>query len=673
MKTYNLEYTNQKELVSFVQDNHIDIEPNILVQVFVGYSDKNYILDLIEDIKSALPTAKIIGATNDGSIMDTKVLHHKTLLCISVFKQTTIKTFFTHKTTKKCKATEKLLSQIKNKDEIKLIITFTDGLTINGEKYIKAFEDFESKIIIAGGLAGDNAEFIQTYVFTEKAFVENGCVLVAFYNKDLIVHSDYNFGWERIGKTLTITKANNNVVYTIDDIPAAKVYGKYLGSDIEKQLPATGIEFPLIIQKNDFSIARAVIAKNDDDSLVFAGNLKTGDKVHFGFGNVETIMQNKTKIAQRIQKYPIESIFVYSCMARKRLLKKNIQDELAPLATLAPLSGFFTYGELYHNSLTNTNELLNETMTIVAISEDKTSFKKFNFVEDKSKTSQTIKALSHLISVTSSELQTLNEELEKKVAQQVDVVKKQQKQLIAQAKHATMGEMLSMIAHQWRQPLAAINSTTNTLNMKILTDMIDEDFFSSRLQRIDENVKFLSDTIDNFRNFFKTHKEMVEASLENIIERAINLLKATLENNNIELETNYNSFKKIVTYPNELEQVVLNLVKNAEDVMKEKHIKNKKIIIQTFIDNKDICFSVEDNGGGVDEKIIERIFEPYFTTKAKLDGTGLGLYMSKIIVEEHCSGTISVTNTSMGAKFTVRFTPPIINQKKVMRDESNKK
>ena len=172
---------------------------------------------------------------------------------------------------------------------LKLAITFSDGLNTNGQEYVKAFQDYDNKLVIAGGLAGDNAQFKNAYVFTEEGLHKSGAVLAAFYNKNLVVSSDYNFNWESIGKMLKVTDSKDNVVYTIDNLPAAQVYRNYLGDDIYKRLPATGIEFPLIIKRDGIEIARAILGKNDDDSLVFAGNIEKGEIVQFGFGNVLAI------------------------------------------------------------------------------------------------------------------------------------------------------------------------------------------------------------------------------------------------------------------------------------------------------------------------------------------------------------------------------------------------
>ena len=231
--------------------------------------------------------------------------------------------------------------------------------------------------------------------------------------------------------------------------------------------------------------------------------------------------------------------------------------------------------------------------------------------------------------------------------------KEQEEQMQNQAKLAQMGEMIKMIAHQWRQPLAAISSTASVLSLKITMDRYDKEFFSEQVANISTYSSHLSSTIDDFRNFFKTNKLKENIILKDIANDSLKILGNSLKNKNITLKSQFDCEHTINTYPNELKQVVLNLIKNAEDVLIEKKIKNATICVNTY-DKNDLChIEVKDNGGGIDTDIIDKIFEPYFTTKSKRDGTGLGLYMSKIIVEKHCNGKLEFQNGKDGAIFTI--------------------
>jgi len=237
--------------------------------------------------------------------------------------------------------------------------------------------------------------------------------------------------------------------------------------------------------------------------------------------------------------------------------------------------------------------------------------------------------------------------------EELKMSKKKDKAMLQQGKLAQMGEMIAMIAHQWRQPLTAISSTAGDLHMKIVLENYDSTYFSEKLEKIDNFSQYLSTTIDDFRGFYKEDKEKVKILFSEITKGALSIVSTSLENKNIVLTTDFRSEKKIETYPNELRQVVLNLIKNAEDILVEKKITNPTIDIKSYDDEQNAYLEVADNGGGVSSKIQEQIFEPYFSTKIKKDGTGLGLYMSKTIIEEHCNGKLNVYNNQDGATFKI--------------------
>ena len=232
---------------------------------------------------------------------------------------------------------------------------------------------------------------------------------------------------------------------------------------------------------------------------------------------------------------------------------------------------------------------------------------------------------------------------------------KQQSLLQRQQRMAAMGEMLAMIAHQWRQPLSSITATTALLQIKVMTDQYEKAIFDSQLKNIGDYTQHLSKTIDDFRDFFKEDKECREFTFEELSEGALHIIGLSLQNRNIRLIKQYESKTKVSSYENELRQVVLNLLKNAEDVLVERGVKEPVITVRSYDDSIYTCLEVCDNGGGISAKIVEHLFEPYFTTKDTLNGTGLGLYMSKSIVEEHCLGSLNAVNENDGARFTIKL------------------
>ena len=225
--------------------------------------------------------------------------------------------------------------------------------------------------------------------------------------------------------------------------------------------------------------------------------------------------------------------------------------------------------------------------------------------------------------------------------------------LYRQSRMAAMGEMISMIAHQWRQPLGTVSAATNGLILQIELGALETKELRNTLDNINDYVQYMSKTIDDFRNFYKPDKKKESVYLKDIIESALSLSKPFLHNNNIKVVCDCEEVQPVVTYSNELIQVVLNLIKNAQDILTQNQTPQAKITLSTRQSAQDEqSIVVADNDGGVPEELIEKIFEPYFTTKGNLNGTGLGLYMSKTIVEEHCGGRISVENDN-GAHFII--------------------
>ncbi|MEA1914752.1 MAG: PAS domain S-box protein, partial [Campylobacterota bacterium] len=257
------------------------------------------------------------------------------------------------------------------------------------------------------------------------------------------------------------------------------------------------------------------------------------------------------------------------------------------------------------------------------------------------------------LKIQSEKLQHLNENLEKEVEQEVEKTKQKDQQMLHQSRLAQMGEMISMIAHQWRQPLSAINSASMALNVKARLGTSDEKTTLEQTQNITDYAQHLSTTIDDFREFFKPNKEKRETNYTTLVHSVLAIIESSIVNQNISIDKELNCEKSFNSYPNEIKQVILNLVKNSEDILIDNNIDEPFIKIKTY-EQEGLCvLEVSDNGGGVPQDIINNIFNPYFSTKTKKDGTGLGLYMSKTIIEEHCEGKLNVANNEYGAVFTI--------------------
>jgi PAS domain S-box-containing protein len=233
----------------------------------------------------------------------------------------------------------------------------------------------------------------------------------------------------------------------------------------------------------------------------------------------------------------------------------------------------------------------------------------------------------------------------------LELEREQQNQMLQhQAKLASMGEMIGAIAHQWRQPLNVISTGIQNLKYHYEDGEINEEFLDQYIDKSKKTIGFMSKTIDDFRSFYRTDKEKREFDLLEAVQAILDMQSSQLKNHDIEVEMVGESYQ-YVGIKSELQQVVLNLINNAKDVLLDNGIEDPKITISV----NDGIITVSDNAGGIPCEIMDRVFEPYFTTKDEGKGTGMGLYMSKVIVEQNLGGNLSVSNDNSGAVFRVNL------------------
>jgi signal transduction histidine kinase len=257
--------------------------------------------------------------------------------------------------------------------------------------------------------------------------------------------------------------------------------------------------------------------------------------------------------------------------------------------------------------------------------------------------------VEHSLDIASQEMQEVIHELEEAHRD----VEKKDKLMFQQSRFAQMGEMISMIAHQWRQPLNMISVTATSIQFDVMLDKIDKNKLLESTDNITEYSQHLSDTIDDFRNFFRPNKEIETTTFCDEIKSVLNIIGMSILEKNIELIKELSCKSKFSIYSNELKHVIINIIKNSEDALVENNVKNPYIKIKTYKESNTRVLEISDNGGGISKENIKKIFDPYFSTKTKRSGTGLGLYMSKIIIEEHCKGRLEVSNNTNGAVFKI--------------------
>ena len=710
---------------------------NVLIQLFCGDIEnlQKYVKDL-----SIFDNACVIGTTTDGEIKNQEVLTHSAVAMVSIFENTSLKIAYANEENE-YETGKKLIKDLLE-DNTKAIISFCKGLGLNSELFLKGVnEKLKKGIIFSGGLSGDNANFVNTYVVFKDKIYDKGAVGVSLNSDSLRVENFYNFGWRGIGIEHIVTKAKGNIVYEIDNMPITKFYGRYLGKEVEDKLPKTGIIFPLMVKRGNEEVARAVVKRNEDDSLVFAGEIKEGEKVKIGVGQGELITNIKANFD-----FTPESFYIYSCMARRRFIPELISKEIEPFAAVAPSGGFFTYGEFF---TIDKALFFNQTMTVLALSEKKSN-PIFIDINEEDEQAESKRALLNLIEATTKDYERVNsilkeelinesmyiKKIEKKYSKLISMmsegvllldkdfriikankaffdmigykgkldkkiddyimeftknfksgknsfetklfnkkevlvnvskidgsylitisdlseVKAQERRLLEQSKLAQMGEMINMIAHQWRQPINTLSVIGIELEMKSSLNILDVKEIETQAKSIQKIVQDMSKIIDDFLNFGKNSGKKIEFTIKEVINDVLSIIKAQLITHNINTIIDIQDNIVLHTYKSDVMHILLNLISNALYVLDDRKENDKKIWIKSYKKGNYVYIEVEDNAGGIDEKIIDRIFEPYFTTKGK-KGTGLGLYMSKRFANR-LNGDLWVENSQNGAKFTLKI------------------
>ncbi len=422
MQTYNYTIADSLDIEPLIKTHHIKDNSQLLIQIFAGNNSYDYILALQHQLQHHFKDAVIIGTTTDGAIMSGRVIPTQlTVLTFTQFDNTFLHSTLVHQVENDPYLSGMTLAQTLKPHQPNALICFGTGAQVNGELLLDGIKNTLEDTVVAGGLAAHNRQLQPGFVFNQHEIIDKGAVAVSLSNPNLHILTHFNFDWIPIGLSKKVTKAINNRVYTIENISAVDFYAKYLGQEIARQLPKIGIEFPLLILRHGEYVGRTVLKKYDDGSLLFAGHINEGEDIRFGIGNSETIFEKSLASNEQVKSRCVESIFIYSSMARRHFLGKNIHLELNTLHQKAITSGFFTCGSFYHT------RLLNASMTYLALSEHADRIACSESVEsvimqETDHKITTFQALSHLINTVSHDLDTFNNSLEHILNEQTEEI-----------------------------------------------------------------------------------------------------------------------------------------------------------------------------------------------------------------------------------------------------------
>lgn len=693
MKTYNIQYQSYQQIQEALAKAGITPNsPNILVQVFTSICSRKKITAVCNQIKEMLPEAKIIGATTAGEIIEEKIVNHSIVLSISVFEATTIKTAIfecNNPLTDSFQLGVKVANTLITSDS-KVMILFSDGIHTNGENILKGIDSVNNQIIVAGGRAGDNGYVRETLVFDGNQIVNCGIVAAVLDNKQLYVQNLQSLCLEPIGKKMTVTRAVDDRVYTLDNINIKRIYKKYLGEEIANNLPKSATEFAFVLNRKGFNIARVAFGENYDEGLRFIGNIYEGEKIYFSYGNYDLLLRRTEEILKQIISKPVEGIFVFSCTVRKVFYQRRITKEISPLSQIANTSGFFTYGEFFH--VENRNELLNLSTTILTLAENE-SYKQYysvlkaantieNFIDSKQEI--IINAFTHLTNTVTKELDKINKNLLAKNNEYKKLLEdynqknrelqnsnlkliEQQNKMIQMERIATLGQLVGGIAHNLKTPL--MTSSGGILKLQQNTVKVREflaDLPDARLEEvqalIDDSIKwqehikknliYMADVINAVQGQAKCINSSSSFTIAEVVEKIRLLLEHEFQRKKclLKFKIDIDQTKSVKGDINNLVQVLNNIVINA---LESYHGKGGTVELTIELQGSYIKFTIKDNGKGIPKEISRKIFKEMITTKGK-NGSGLGLYISYLIIRTQFYGDIYFQdNAGKGTTFYI--------------------
>ena len=668
-------YNNFDDFEKWCDENKIIDSKKLLIEINYPDDNQKLLKILLSNLQDLFTDATIVGMQSFASFTNHQVsdLNRNPIISIMEFNTSSISSMvidlgknYIKGECNDYRADQNLIEKYLQADTeaVEILSSFNDCET---SSFINSIgEDFRHLKIFGGGATSKSPDSNSSFVFHNGKIYKKAIILIFMHGENLTVELYQAFDWKPISKKKRITKTDDSTIFTMADSPALDIYRKYF-PNLESD-KSVFLQVPLYITKGNISYTVHILDANlSNQSIVTAQPLEENDIVQLSIGNYNSMMNRTAEIYNFLTKTPAQALWIGSCIAYEYGFRIPIKYYLSNIKSNNHIFGYTTAQE-YFNEENQPNTFHNHTFIMAAITESNNAYIELEEYEDKKitpfeianknlysimhKTANELNRLTENLEIRvnqrTQELKTLNNELQIRIDDAVREVKRQTAIMNQQSRLASMGEILENIAHQWRQPLNSVSWVLQDIEIKARLGNQNDINIEEVARKINSSIQFLSNTIDDFRRFVDKSSDMAQTfNLKKTIESTKKLIEDTLTRLNIKIELDCDDNINYKGFENDIKHVVMNLINNARDAFEENKIKNGKISISVYHEKDVLQITIQDNAGGIPKPILKNIFDPYYTTKHKTKGTGLGLYMSKNLIEK-VSGSLEVLSILNG-------------------------
>jgi len=673
-------YKEHETFISWTKKHNIINSNKLLIEINFPDSNPEILQILLNKLNSEFSEATIVGMQSFTSFTNHKISDFGTdpIISIMEFKSSSITTEVMDLSQNYVKGKKPTLNLSKiekhlqsNTKALQILSSYNDVST--SDIVNKLGLTFGHLKVFGGGATPKIQNQQKTFVFHNNNIYTNAFILIFMHGENLNVELFKAFDWKPISKKKTITKVDNDKVIDINGYPALDIYKKYFPNIEEDN--SISIPVPLYITKNNISYTAHILEIDlKNQSLKTAQLLEEGDIVQLSIGDYNAMMNRIKEVHDFLSSTPTQALWIGSCISYEFGFRIPINYYISIIKNSNNIFGYSTAQE-YFNARNKPNTYHNHTFVMASITEsnsdyiDLTEHKSENLAplelanknlysimhKTASELNQLTENLENMVNQRTKQLNTLNQELQVKIKDAVRKEKRQNAIMNQQSRLASMGEILENIAHQWRQPLNTVSWIMNDTMIKAQLGRGDEIDLEELAKKVNNSIQFLSETVEDFRRFVD-HSDMAQTfNIKKTIESTILLIKETLIKSEITIHLDCPDEVKYKGFENDFKHVIMNLINNARDAMEERKVENGHISIRVYHEKDELIVAVQDNAGGIPKPILKNIFEPYFTTKHKTKGTGLGLYMSKNLIEKVKGSIEAVSILNKKTTFIIRL------------------